>query len=86
MENKNQISSNKTQNEAEKEKTAVDFVRKYESLAPSDDIKNGEEYFQALDWALKEENVYNIALSGPYGSGKSSVIESYFKERKKTNL
>lgn len=82
MENKNQISSNKTQNEAEKEKTAVDFVRKYESLAPSDDIKNGEEYFQALDWALKEENVYNIALSGPYGSGKSSVIESYFKERK----
>ncbi len=49
-------------------------------LAPVDEIKNGEEYFKALDWALNAENVKNIAISGPYGSGKSSVIHAYLKK------
>ncbi len=35
----------------------------------------------ALDWALSNPDVHNIAILGPYGSGKSSVIESYLKER-----
>lgn len=43
-------------------------------------IDNGEEYFKALDWALKNEKVLNIAMSGPYGSGKSSVIRAYLKK------
>ena len=30
-----------------------------------------------MRWAIKNPNVHNIALSGPYGSGKSSVIQSY---------
>lgn len=55
--------------------------RQYETLTPKNNIENGEEYMAALDWALSKPDVHNIALSGPYGSGKSSVIESYLKER-----
>ena len=54
--------------------------RFYESLTPKSDIKNGEEYFAALDWALNQEDIRNIAIAGPYGSGKSSIIRSYLKK------
>ncbi|HIR27258.1 MAG TPA: NTPase, partial [Candidatus Choladousia intestinigallinarum] len=54
----------------------------YTSLAPVDEIENGEEYLKALDWALKKNKLKNIALSGPWGSGKSSIIETYLKHRK----
>lgn len=33
----------------------------------------------ALGWALRNERVQNIALTGPYGSGKSSIIQTYIK-------
>jgi len=52
----------------------------FKDLAPCNEIEKGEEYFKALDWALKNENVYNIAVTGPYGSGKSSVIRAYLKK------
>lgn len=47
---------------------------KYEDLSPESYIKNGEEYLHALHWALKSKKITNIALAGPYGSGKSSII------------
>lgn len=53
---------------------------KYVSLSPVDDIEKSDTYFSALDWAIKDEKVSNIALSGPYGSGKSSIIQSYLKK------
>lgn len=53
----------------------------YHDLAPVDDIDEGNEYFRALDWALHNRKISNIALSAPYGAGKSSVIESYLKKR-----
>ncbi len=34
-------------------------------------------YRKALDYALSNDEVSNIAISGPYGSGKSSIIKSY---------
>lgn len=40
-------------------------------------IKNYKEYF---DSALKNENIKNIALSGNYGSGKSSILTTYFND------
>ena len=58
-----------------------DSSRYYEALTPADDIENGQEYMAALDWALNQPAIHNIAISGPYGSGKSSVIESYLKKR-----
>ena len=30
--------------------------------------------------AFNNEKIYNIAISGPYGSGKSSIINSYIKK------
>lgn len=63
----------------------VDNYSGYEDFAPASKIENGEEYIKALRWALKNENVKNIALAGPYGSGKSSVIQSYLKEHPSTN-
>mgnify|MGYP002612598392 FL=1 len=52
----------------------------YHDLAPNDMIENGEEYFKALYWALHNDRIKNIALTGPYGSGKSSIIESYIRQ------
>lgn len=57
--------------------------RYYESLTPKNDIENGQEYIAALGWAISRKDIHNIAISGPYGSGKSSVIETYLKERSK---
>ena len=37
-------------------------------------------YARALLEALKNPRVYNIAITGPYGSGKSSIIRSFLKK------
>lgn len=56
---------------------------KYVSLAPRDEGKKEyKEYYDALDFAMKDKSIRNIAITGPYGSGKSSVINSYFNNRK----
>lgn len=52
----------------------------YRDFTPEKEINNGEEYHNALDWALRNPDIKNIALSGPYGSGKSSIIQSYLKK------
>ncbi|SHJ15840.1 TniB family NTP-binding protein [Desulfosporosinus lacus] len=52
----------------------------YSDLAPIDKVTNGDEYLNALEWALSNERVKNIALAGPYGAGKSSIIETYLKQ------
>lgn len=52
----------------------------YKDFTPEKEIENGEEYLNALEWALRNPDIKNIALSGPYGSGKSSIIQSYIKK------
>lgn len=54
-------------------------IARYRDLAPVDSSDMNSEYFAALDWAFNNEKVQNIAIAGPYGSGKSSVISSYIK-------
>lgn len=54
----------------------------YISLAPIDNVENGAVYFQALIWAIKQKRVNNIAITGPYGSGKSSIIETLLKRER----
>ncbi len=49
---------------------------KYFNLSPLSNIK-APVYFEALDEKLNDNSIKNIAIIGPYGSGKSSVIESY---------
>lgn len=55
-------------------------VDRYEDLAPEDISDFELEYFTALDWAFNNKKVRNIAIAGPYGSGKSSIINSYAKK------
>ena len=42
-------------------------------------------YNEALDFIFKEDDLLNIAISGPYASGKSSVIKTYEEEHKELN-
>lgn len=61
----------------------------YSSLSP---INNGDEnghYSRALLWALKnrkKEDIKNIALTGSYGSGKSSILKTFQKNYKGNDL
>lgn len=52
----------------------------YSDLTPSENLKNNSEYIRALEWAIQNKKITNIALAGPYGSGKSSIIQTYLKE------
>lgn len=60
----------------------------YHSLSPicEADIP---QYEEALNWALnnrKEKNIKNIAVSGPYGSGKSSILNTFQKNNSNQDL
>lgn len=52
---------------------------KFVDLAPTDEADQGGVYSAALKFATDSPNVSNIALTGPYGSGKSSIIRSFLK-------
>lgn len=52
---------------------------KYQFLTPNDEAEHIEEYSIALENALNEKKVRNIAVSGSYGSGKSSFIKTFEK-------
>jgi len=49
---------------------------KFHALAPIDSAELGI-YESALDFVFLNNKVKNVAVSGAYGAGKSSVIESY---------
>ncbi|RFN57670.1 YobI family P-loop NTPase [Marixanthomonas ophiurae] len=61
----------------------------YSSLSP---ISNGDKeghYSKALQWALEnreKEDIKNIALTGSYGSGKSTILKTFQKNYKGTEL
>ncbi len=59
---------------------------KFVDLAPTSQADENGTYYEALDFATNNPNVFNIALTGPYGSGKSSVIKSFLKKYKRTAL
>lgn len=50
---------------------------KFVDLAPTSDADETGIYQNALKFATNSSEILNIALTGPYGSGKSSVIKSF---------
>ena len=58
----------------------------FEKLTPTDDCDISI-YESAIDFAFKEDDVRNVAISGAYGAGKSSVLAAYkAKHKEKTFL
>jgi hypothetical protein len=45
--------------------------------------KSVEELNKVITLAMKEKRVRNIALTGPYGSGKSSILQTFIRDYKK---
>ena len=58
----------------------------YKDLTPLSDAENVEEYLNALKWALKQDKIKNVALAGPYGAGKSSIIDTFLEKYKDENF
>lgn len=46
-------------------------------LSPVDDFKRHKEYIIRLKNAIDKPNVFNIALTGSYGAGKSSILKIF---------
>jgi len=57
----------------------VQAATKFVDLAPTDQADKSGVYSEALEYALRRPKVSNIALTGPYGSGKSSIIQTFLK-------
>ena len=54
-------------------------------LTPINDIELGI-YEEAINFSLKNDKILNIAISGSYGSGKSSLLETYKKKHLEKNF
>ena len=52
----------------------------FKSFVPRTDVDLGI-YKDALDYAMNNDEIKNIGIIGPYGAGKSSVIETYKVKR-----
>ncbi|MDT2467684.1 hypothetical protein P7D98_18635 [Enterococcus avium] len=64
------------------EKGQLGLKDRFKKLTPEKNLdeKGLSGYKEALDYAFSDEDINNIALTGVYGSGKSSVLESYKKK------
>lgn len=59
---------------------------KFESLTPKILDKNNPIYTRALDFAFADDSIKNIAITGVYGSGKSTIWNTYVKEKNLKNI
>ena len=49
---------------------------KFQKLTPTRDV-NLNAYEEGFEFIFNNSDIRNIAISGPYSSGKSSLLESY---------
>jgi len=59
---------------------------KFVDLAPTDKADEDGVYSEALLFAITNPRVSNIALTGPYGSGKSSIIRTFLGTYRRSAL
>lgn len=69
----------------EKKKENIEDI-KFESLTPKILDKNNPIYTKALDFAFEDDSIKNIAITGVYGSGKSTIWNTYVKEKNLKNI
>ena len=65
---------------------AKNTTSKFVDLAPTDEADRTGIYAEAILFATTNSKVSNIALTGPYGSGKSSIIQSFLKKYRRSAL
>ncbi|HMI61939.1 MAG TPA: P-loop NTPase fold protein, partial [Puia sp.] len=76
----------------QKKLTPINLIeddKAYHALSPVRNADQVDEYIQALDWAIKrreENDILNIAITGPYGSGKSSILKTYIERHQDQGL
>ncbi|MFQ3245801.1 MAG: hypothetical protein ACI9SP_002449 [Arenicella sp.] len=66
--------------------SSADIQSKFVDLAPTDEADKTGVYSEAILFGTKNAKVSNIALTGPYGSGKSSIIQSFLKKYRRPAL
>jgi len=44
--------------------------------------KNQKTYLESIKWAIQNKNIKNVALTGFYGTGKSTILNSFIKKNK----
>ena len=59
---------------------------KFVDLAPTDEADKAGVYSDAILFATSNPRISNIALTGPYGSGKSSIIKTFLKKYRRPAL
>jgi len=69
-------------------KNSNDNIRnnQFMSLSPTVVEKLDKVYVNALDFVIENENIKNAAISGHYGSGKSSIWQTYKNMRNINNV
>lgn len=69
-------------------KNSNDAIRntQFMSLSPTIVEKLDKVYVDALDFVIENENIKNAAISGHYGSGKSSIWQTYKNMRNINNV
>ena len=65
---------------------SAEMQSKFVDLAPTDDADKAGVYSEAILFATNNPKVSNIALTGPYGSGKSSIIQSFLRKYRRPAL
>lgn len=57
----------------------------YEALTPTElEPEKASSYVGALNYAYEQPDIRNIAVTGPYGAGKSSVLKTWCKTKDRT--
>lgn len=67
-------------------KSDTESKSRFVDLAPTDKADPSGIYSDALTEGTDNPRVLNIALTGPYGSGKSSIIQSFLKKYQRPAL